>query len=177
MGIGKSKWQVMSGMLVIVLMLIGVLGCGLIQTDPLKVGDRAPDFIFPTIDGHTVQLNHLRGQPVLLNFWATWCYWCEVEMPHLQAAFEEKGEEVKFIAVNLRESLGTVRQFAEERGLNFTIALDLEGKSEDLYNIRPIPHTVLIDEMGIIRHIKIGAFRNKGEIIALLDSLWAWSRL
>ena len=171
MGIGKSKWQVMSGMLVIVLMLISILGCGLVETGPLEVGDKAPDFTFPTIDGQTVQLSKLRGQPVLLNFWALWCYWCKVEMPYIQDAFEEKGEEVKFIAVNLRDGLGSVRQFAEDRGLTFTIALDLEGKSEDLYNIRPLPHTVLIDEQGIVRHIRIGAFPNKDEIITLLDSL------
>jgi len=93
-----------------------------------------------------------------------------MEMPYLQAAFEEKGAEVKFIAVNLGEDVGRVRQFVQDRGLSFTIALDTK-KTGEAYNIRYIPTTFLIDEQGVIRHIKIGAFRSMDEVITLLESL------
>jgi peroxiredoxin len=152
-------------------MLVSIPGCGLVESEPLKVGDPAPDFTLPTIDGQTVQLSKLRGQPVLVNFWATWCPPCRAEMPSLQAAFEEKGEEVKFIAVDLQESLKTVQQFAEDFGLSFTIALDYGGNSRADYNLRGIPETFLIDEQGIVRYIKIGPFLNKDELINLLEIL------
>ena len=171
MRLRKTKWQAISGILAIFLVWVSTSGCGLSESNTSGVGEVAPDFAFPTIDGQTVQLSKLRGQPVLVNFWTTSCHPCRDEMPHIQAAFEEKGEEVKFIAVNLQESLETVRQFAEERGLSFTIALDSKGESMKTYNIGGIPHTVIIDEQGIIRHIKIAAFQNKDEIISLLESL------
>jgi len=166
----KIKRWIMPGMLAIFLMLSSILGCGLFQSGPLEVGDRAPDFGLPTIDGQTVELSELKGQPVLVNFWATWCGPCVMEMPYLQAAFEEKGAEVKFIAVNLGEDVGRVRQFVQDRGLSFTIALDTK-KTGEAYNIRYIPTTFLIDEQGVIRHIKIGAFRSMDEVITLLESL------
>jgi peroxiredoxin len=165
------KRHVISGILVIFLMLVSIPGCGLVKSEPLKVGDTAPDFTFPTIDGQTIQLSKLRGQPVLVNFWATWCPPCRAEMPSLQAAFEEKGEEVKFIAVYLQESLTTVQQFAEDFGLSFTIALDYGVNSQADYNLRGIPETFLIDEQGIVRYIKIGPFLNKDELINLLEIL------
>jgi peroxiredoxin len=171
MRLGEIKRYVISGVLVIFIMLVSIQGCGLVKSEPLKVGAPAPDFTFPTIDGQTVQLSKLRGQPVLVNFWATWCPPCRAEMPSLQAAFEEKGEEVKFIAVDLQEGLETVQQFAEDFGLSFTIALDYGGNSQADYNLRGIPETFLIDEQGIVRYIKIGPFLNKDELINLLEIL------
>lgn len=166
----KIKRWIMPGMLAIFLMLSSILGCGLFQSEPLEVGDRAPDFGLPTIDGQTVELSELKGQPVLVNFWATWCGPCVMEMPYLQAASEEKGAEVEFIAINLGEDVGKVSQFAQGRGLSFTIALDTK-KTGEAYNIRYIPTTFLIDEQGVIRHIKIGPFRSMDEVITLLESL------
>ncbi len=78
-----------------------------------KIGHLAPDFTLPTLGGGTVTLSELRGKWVLLNFWAIWCPPCRMEMPYLQAAFEEKGEEIEFIGINLGESREKVRQFAE----------------------------------------------------------------
>lgn len=167
---GRMKRWIMPGMLAIFLVLSSILGCGLFQSGPLEVGDRAPDFALPTIDGPTVELSELEVQPVLVNFWATWCGPCVMEMPYLQAAFEEKGTEAKFIAINLGEDVGRVRQFAQGRGLSFTIALDTK-KTGEAYNIRYIPSTFLIDQQGVIRHIKIGAFRSKDEVITMLESL------
>lgn len=175
MRLRKTKWQAIFGILAIFVVWVSISGCGLSESNTSgvgsEVGDVAPDFAFPTIDGQTVQLSKLRGQPVLVNFWITSCHPCRDEMTYIQAAFEEKGNEVKFIAVNLEESLETVRQFAEEMGLSFTIALDSKGESKKTYNVGGIPHTVIIDEQGIIRHIRIAAFQDKDEILSLLESL------
>ena len=84
-------------------------------TDPLegvapRVGHMAPDFALPTLEGAIVELSELRGRWVLVNFWATWCRYCVVQQPYLQAAFEEKGAEVEFIGINLGESEQKVRE-------------------------------------------------------------------
>lgn len=83
-------------------------------TDPLegiapRIGHVAPDFALPTLEGATVELSELRGRWVLVNFWATWCRYCVMQQPYLQAAFEERGAEVEFIAINLGESEQKVR--------------------------------------------------------------------
>jgi len=78
-----------------------------------EVGHVAPDFTLPTLNGGTVELSQLRGKWVLLNFWTTWCGGCRILMPHLQAAFEEKGAEIEFIGINLRESEEKVRRHIE----------------------------------------------------------------
>ena len=74
------------------------------------VGHVAPDFTLPTLDGGTVELSQLRDKWVLLNFWATWCPYCVIQMPYLQAAFEERGSEIEFIGINVGESEEKVRK-------------------------------------------------------------------
>ena len=77
------------------------------------IGYMAPDFSLPTLEGGTVELSELRGRWVVVSFWATWCRFCVIQQPHLQAAFEEKAAEVEFIGINLGESEQKVRQHIE----------------------------------------------------------------
>ncbi len=77
------------------------------------VGHMAPDFTLPTLDGGTVALSELRDKWVLINFWATWCHYCVIQMPYLQAAFEERGTEIEFIGINVGESEEKVREHIE----------------------------------------------------------------
>lgn len=77
------------------------------------VGHVAPDFTLPTLDGGTVALSELRDKWVLINFWATWCPYCVIQMPYLQAAFEERESEVEFIGINFGESEEKVRKHIE----------------------------------------------------------------
>jgi len=74
------------------------------------VGHVAPDFTLPTLDDGTVTLSELRDKWVLINFWATWCRYCVIQMPYLQAAFEEREAEIEFIGINLGESEEKVRR-------------------------------------------------------------------
>jgi peroxiredoxin len=77
------------------------------------VGHVAPDFTLPTLDGGMVALSKLRDKWVLINFWATWCRYCVIQMPYLQAAFEERESEVEFIGINVGESEEKVRKHIE----------------------------------------------------------------
>ena len=136
-----------------------------------RVGALAPDFTLPTLDGETVKLNELRGQPVLVNFWGTWCTYCRRQMPYLQAAFEEKGQEVKFIAIDVGESSGTVSRYVDDTGIGFTVVLDRSRAVASAYNIRYYPTSFLVDEQGVVKHITLGAFRSTSEVMAVLEDL------
>ena len=131
----------------------------------------APGFTLPTADGGTVALDDLKGQPVMVTFWTTKCGACRSQVPFVQAAFEERGEEVSFVAVNIGESSETVQEYANAAGVGFTVALDQYGQAASAYNIRFIPDNFFIDEEGIIRYIRVGAFGSTEELLAVLDSL------
>ncbi len=136
-----------------------------------KVGALAPGFTLPTIDGQTVTLDELKGQPVLLSFGTTTCGACRYQMPYLRAAFEEKGQEVKFIAIYIGESSDTVQQYAENEGVGFTVALDGDATAARAYNIRYIPNNFLVDDRGVIKYIRVGAFADTNELLIMLEDL------
>ena len=137
-----------------------------------EVGKLAPDFTLKKLDGQEVSLSDFRGEPVLLNFWASWCGPCRLEMPFLQEIYEEwSGEGLVLLAVNLQERQGTVEEFIEGAGYTFPVLLAPSNKVPLSYNIRGIPATFFIDADGVIRDIKIGAFSGVGEIESKLAKI------
>lgn len=114
-------------------------------------GNPAPEFTLPTLDGETISLSDLRGQAVVLNFWASWCPPCRAEMPDLERLYQTyRTDNLVVIGVNLQESPVTVRSFVEREGLGFPIVLDRDGSVTNLYRIIPLPTTFFIDPDGII---------------------------
>ncbi len=132
----------------------------------------ALDFSLPALDGRTVKLSDLKGRPVLINFWASWCPGCREEMPLLQAIHEERqGNGLEILAVDIGESPDTVKQFLQDNKLTFTALLDQDTRVSMLYGIRLIPTSVLVDKNGDIRDIKVGAFADKAEIRRAVDKI------
>ena len=120
--------------------------------DRVAEGQPAPDFSGVTPDGTTYRLSDLQGQPVAVNFWATWCAPCKVEMPELEAAYNAHAEDgFVILAVNAGDSVEATEAFMEENGLTFPAILDEEGDIVDLYEIRVFPTTIWIDGDGIVR--------------------------
>jgi peroxiredoxin len=116
----------------------------------------APDFTLTALDGQPVRLNDLRGRPVLINFWATWCPACRSELPALQAAYQRYGERVAFLGVDVKEPEETVAAFAQQSGLTFPILLDGDGAvGSQLYQARGIPTSLFIAPDGVVsvRHV------------------------
>jgi len=137
-----------------------------------QVGNQAPDFQLQNVDGQTVSLSNLRGKPVLINFWATWCSPCRSEMPYIQEIYEEwsnKGLEV--LAINKGESSSKAEEFMQSYNLSFTMLLDTKQATAQKYNIIAIPTTFFIDKDGIIREKIIGAFQNKTQIEKRLSKI------
>ena len=94
-----------------------------------EVGSPAPDFEIPALDGGTVRLSDLRGQPVIINFWATWCPPCRKEMPDFQEVYDRyRADGLQFFAINVGESRVAVRDFADRLGLHLPILIDADGR-------------------------------------------------
>lgn len=129
------------------------------NANPLLVGDTAYDFALQDLEGNTVQLSDFQGSPVIVNFWATWCAPCRVEMPELQAAFEEYSNEgLTILALDQQEPSDIVREFFyEEMGLTFTPLLDTDSAVSDLYGTGMVyPTTFFIDVDGVVTAVHRG---------------------
>ena len=123
--------------------------------DKPALGEPAPDFVLERPGtGERVSLSDFRGQPVVLNFWATWCVPCRTEMPDLQAAHDEEGGVV--LAVTWQESDSVVQAFVDEFALDFPVALDREGRVREHYGVVGLPATFFIDAEGILRARSFG---------------------
>ncbi|GAB4415110.1 MAG: thiol-disulfide oxidoreductase ResA [Anaerolineales bacterium] len=135
----------------------------------VQKGSPAPDFEIKYSDGRKVRLSDLRGKPVLINFWATWCPPCRAEVPQIQNAYEKyKASGFVVVAVNVQESTSAVAKFMEDFGMTFTVAIDSSGAIGRLYRVSGIPASFFVDRDGIVREIFIGSLTS-----AELDQLYA----
>lgn len=122
----------------------------------LKAGDLAPDFTLPSLDGNQVRFEEFQGTAVLLNFWASWCGPCRLEMPAIQERFNTHAPELAVLAVNIGESADTARNFSDELGLTFPVVLDEGGLVQKEYTVNALPVTFFIDEKGYVRARHVG---------------------
>ncbi len=114
-----------------------------------SVGKPAPDFAFILDDGRGAALSDLQGTPVVINFWATWCGPCRLEMPELVALHRENPDLV-VIEINVEESEEKVRPFAEEFQMTMPVVLDNDGELQKAYGARGLPLTVFIHADGTL---------------------------
>lgn len=123
----------------------------------LAVGDAAPNFSFTLPDGTTQQLSDMRGKPVVLNFWATWCLPCIEEMPELERAYTEGAGDLVVLAVNRNELPDAIARFAPKVDVSFPLIANLDGAIADRYSVTSLPTTYFIDRDGMISAAQIGA--------------------
>jgi thiol-disulfide isomerase/thioredoxin len=126
----------------------------------IEAGVAAPEIELATLTGGRVKLSSLRGHPVVITFWGTWCPPCRDEFPELVAAHRKyRADGLEILAVNQRDqeiSTRDVEAFAEEFGVDFTVALDPRGRSRRNYRLIALPTTVFIDSAGTIRTVHPG---------------------
>jgi thiol-disulfide isomerase/thioredoxin len=119
-----------------------------------EIGAMAPDFTLRDLQGKETSLRDLRGQVVLLNFWATWCGPCREEMPIIQERYNDGG--FALLAINFDESKEIVQWFIDELGIDIPVLLDPGGRVQELYRLRGYPTSFFLDPDGVIRFIHIG---------------------
>lgn len=107
-------------------------------------------------DGNAVMLSDSEGKPVILNFWATWCGYCIQEMPDIEEAFKEHGDEIQFLIVNTDDGIEKGEAFIKNKGYTFPTYYDLEYSAAITYGISGIPRTIAIDKDGNIKYNRSG---------------------
>ena len=125
---------------------------------PLQLGQPAPDFTFPDLDGKEVSLSDFRGKVVFVNIWATWCPPCRDEMPSMQKLYERfKGQDFEILAVSIDADGGeAVAPFMKQMNLTFPALLDPSEKIRSLYAITGVPESFIIDKNGMLVQRVIG---------------------
>jgi cytochrome c biogenesis protein CcmG/thiol:disulfide interchange protein DsbE len=127
------------------------------QQGPIDSG-LAPDFSATTFDGRTFRLSDLRGQIVVLNFWASWCAPCREEAPELQALWQAyEARDVIVLGIAWSDVEADSRRFMEEFGLTYWNAPDIGTRIGDDYSIRAVPETYIIDRNGEVVQRLIGS--------------------
>lgn len=184
----RAMWVMMGlgllmGLLAGVVIFIGVPGGGgpVIPGAPSTpqtpapaavVGAPAPDFTLTSLTGETFQLSSLRGEVVLLNFWATWCAPCEAEMPTLEDRSKTfSGSGFRVLGINADdEKTATIQTFLERVPVSFPVLLDPGLVVSDLYRVRGLPTTYLIDREGVVRAVQAG-YLSDGQLDRYLSEL------
>jgi peroxiredoxin len=158
-----SKKQVL--FLIIMVLLIGLFVAGyIVSSKPggkkiIMSGDRAPEFRIPGSDGRYISLADLRGNVVLVHFWATWCPPCVEEMPTLDKLHRDfMDKDLKILAVSVDEGgAGSVVPFMQKNRLSVPVYYDPDRSTAGRYGTYKFPETYIIDRQGIVRYKVIGS--------------------
>jgi cytochrome c biogenesis protein CcmG, thiol:disulfide interchange protein DsbE len=124
-----------------------------------RQGFQAPDFSLQNAQGDVVRLSDLRGNPVLVNVWASWCSPCRAEMPAIQRLYQDyQSHGLEILAVNstTQDSVEKAMAFAQDLGLTFPILFDAEGEVARLHQVQALPSSYFINPDGKIEEVVIG---------------------
>lgn len=135
----------------------------------IAIGKESPNFTLKNLDGEEVSLSDYRGKIVLINFWATWCPWCDKEMPDLQK-LDEENDDLVVLAVDVMEDKETVKKYIEKGKYNFEVVLDEDGEIAKTYLVSGLPASYFVDEEGILLGGVPGAMTYE-QMVAILDSI------
>jgi cytochrome c biogenesis protein CcmG/thiol:disulfide interchange protein DsbE len=147
-----SAWQALA----LVLLLVGGVAYTELRTPQAAVGRPAPDFKLAALDGRQVRLADYRGRVVFLNFWAGWCGSCREETPALQAFVDRYGDRVVLLGINYREAKEEIEAFRREFDLTYPLLQDTDGRVADIYKMKALPESWVVDAAGVARTYWIG---------------------
>lgn len=119
------------------------------QVVDIEVGKEAPNFTLKNLDGQEISLSDYRGKIVLINFWATWCKFCDLEMPDLQK-LDKENDDLVILAVDVMEDKKVVEDYIKKGGYDFNVVLDEEGDIAKTYLVSGFPTSYFVDKDGVL---------------------------
>jgi thiol-disulfide isomerase/thioredoxin len=137
--------------------LSALIVAALLASSALAGGTSAPDFVLPARDGSTVRLSELRGQVVMINFWATWCGPCRQEMP-LLAQLQSKYEPLGFtlLAVNVEPDSAAAQDWLKGMAADLPVLFDRKNTVAESFGVQGMPSSVFVDRTGNVRYVHRG---------------------
>ncbi len=171
----RPKWGVIL-VWVFVLGLLAVLGIGLVrsQRGSIRIGDRVPDLTLSTFDGDEIDFADLRGQIVVVNFWASWCKPCEQEAVELEQAYQMyKDKGVVFLGVDYVDTETEARAYLAKFGITYPNGPDLGTRISQAFRIIGVPETYIIGPDGRLAAVKIGPYLSLDEIVNQIETVMA----
>jgi len=158
----------------LVLVLLGILGFGLAraQQGSIGVGVPVPDFTLTTFGGEEIRIADLRGQVVLLNFWASWCTTCELEARELEQVYRMyKDRGVVFVGVDYVDSEPEALAYLEKYGITYPNGPDMGTRISQAFRIRGVPETYIVGPDGRVADVMIGPYPSLQEIVNDLEAV------
>lgn len=167
-------WSLLAGLLILV-------GTGLARAreGTIQPGDIVPDFSLTLYSGYEyngqseVKISDLRGKVVFINFWASWCKPCEQEAPALEEAWEyyQTSGKVVFLGIDYADTEAPARAFLKKFNNTYPNGPDMRTAISQMFRIKGVPETYIIDTNGILNFVKIGPFPNADEVKTIIDPL------
>lgn len=169
-----TRWGVIFAWVFVIALLVLVgIGLNRAQQGAVARGELAPDFTLTSFDGEDFVLSEMRGQVVVINFWASWCVPCEDEAEYLEEAwiyFEDRGD-VVFLGIDYSDTETKALAFLNRFGVTYPNAPDLGTRVAQAYGILGVPETYIIDANGTIAFVMIGPFQSTSQITSRIEPL------
>lgn len=171
---GAVNWKILLGGLLVIAPLVWILYSGF-GKDPHALpstmeGRPAPAFMLQDLDGAPVSLESLRGTPVVLNFWATWCLPCAQEHPYLVEGSRAYAGRVAFYGVLYGDKAESAREFLAKKGAAYPTLVDEDQSTAIDYGVAGVPETFFIDSQGVIVR-KVSGPVNMAALVEILENL------
>ena len=142
--------------LVIVVAALLLAACGEATEGGEPAGPPVPDREFESFDGEVTSLDAYAGEPLVVNFWASWCPPCVAEMPDFERVHQDRRDEVRFIGLNTQDSEASALDLVELTGVTYDLGWDPEGELFRDFEVVSMPSTFFVDEDGAIVHRHAG---------------------
>lgn len=143
-----------------VILFTAVAACGLYSsnfTHTASAANAAPSFTVTNMRDKSVSLASLKGKPVFVNFWATWCPPCVKEMPDIQKMYEKYGDKIQFVTINIDANKKEIKAFMDKHGFTMPVMMDSDGSASAAYSLQAIPVSYIIDSEGNLLNQHLGA--------------------
>jgi cytochrome c biogenesis protein CcmG/thiol:disulfide interchange protein DsbE len=159
--ISRRRARLLAGVAAAVAVIVTLLGTGLVKgpsviASPL-VGRAAPNFTLPQLDGPPVTLSKLRGQVVVVNFWASWCTECRIEQAALDQIWQQfQDSGVVVVGVNFEDTTGGARDYVRAANVTYPVVEDSNSRTALAYGLRGVPETFVVNQSGRVVNRVIG---------------------